>query len=77
MGASCVIRCHTWVLLVLLGVIHGCFLCYEVSIMGVSCVMRCHRWCWLASGMYIILWRKKDGLHTWGTCNSNDSNEYR
>ena len=57
MGASCVIRCHTWVLLVLLGVIHGCFLCYEVSIMGVSCVMRCHRWCWLASGMYIILWR--------------------
>ena len=23
-------------------VIHGCFLCYEVSYMGASCVMRCH-----------------------------------
>ena len=33
MGASCVMRCHTW-----------CFLCYEVSYVGASCVMRCHTW---------------------------------
>ena len=46
MGASCVMRCHTWVLLVLRGVlhVHGCFLCYEVSYMGASCVMKCHTW---------------------------------
>ena len=33
MGASCVMRYQSWVLL-----------CYEVSYMGASSVMRCYTW---------------------------------
>ena len=45
MGASCGMRCHTWVLLVFeVSYMHGCFLWYEVSFMGASCGMRCHTW---------------------------------
>ena len=64
-------RCHTWVLLVSSGVIHGascvmrcytwCFLCYEVSYMGASCVMRCHTWCFLCYELWLYC------LHTRGT----------
>ena len=42
MGASCVMRCHTWCFLCLSGVMR-----YQMSYMGASCAMRCHSGCFL------------------------------